>query len=443
MLGWGGHSFHMSARTLRDAVRAGDNKLVSAARLHANADLCKTIEETMRGTPYTLRPGELLVAANKAAECSSLLTLSKKKQVSSALPFFTVLGLDPGALEEDVRRAFHRLARATHPDKNGGDGSKFREVHEAYTTITEHRDPFSVHRRAVESNQRLHALRIPFVDECEDALHEHTYALLVHAFVIGVFGGDEEEAMKYGCDAKQTHPDGERWILELARRLTNARVGQDRSGVRVDDSRLARLQEKAFGSGESVSIFLQIDPSAANPRTRASSPVWLALVDSLGLPASTNMLDRYTQAFLRLTKKQKEVKWLGGGRGARSNAAKVKSALDDLEGVYFPFGAHGQVLTMDSASLDHGSPSSSSGAGPSSSSSSGAGPSSSSSSGAGPSSSSSSGAGPSSSSSSGAGPSSSSASSDAPVRKRTRSGVASSDASAPDAPSGKRTRSGM
>ena len=412
MLGWGGHSFHMPAKTLRDAVRAGDEKLVSAARLHGNADLCKTIEETMRGTPYTLRPGELLVAA-KAAECSSLLTLSKKKQVSSALPSFAVLGLEPGALEEDVRRAFHRLARATHPDKNGGDGSKFREFHEAYTTITEHRDPFSVHRRAVESNQRRYALRIPFVDECDDALHEHTYALLVHTFVNEVFGGDEKEAMKYGCNAKQRHPDGERWILELARRLTNARVGQDRSCVRVDDSRLARLQEKAFGSGESVSIFLQIDPSASNPETRAGSPVWLALAESLGLPASTNMLNRYTQAFSSLTTMQQNANWLGGGRGARGNAAKVKSALDDTEGIYFPFGAHGQVLTMDSALLDHGSPPSSSGAGPSSS------------------------------SSFCSSPSSSSASSDAPVRKRTRSGIGSSDASAPDAPSGKRTRSGM
>jgi hypothetical protein len=387
---------------LRDAVQTGDTKLVSAARLHGNADLCKTIEEAMRGTKYTLRSGELIAAA-RSTECAPILTLSKKKQVSSALPFFTVLGLEPGALEEDVRRAFHRLARATHPDKNGGDGSKFQEVNEAYTTITNHRDPFSAHRLAVESNQRRYALRIPFVNECDDALHEHTYALLLHTFVNEVFGGDEEEAMKYGCNAKQTHPDGERWILELARRLTNARVGQDRSYVRVDDSRLAQLQENAFGSGKSVSIFLQIDPSASNPETRASSPVWLALTDSLGLPASTNMLDRYTQAFLRLTKRQQNANWLDGGRGARGNAAKVKSALDDLEGIYFPFGAHGQVLTMDSASLDHGS----------------------------------------SSSSSGAGPSSSSTSSDAPVRKRTRSGFASSDASAPDAPSGKRTRSGM
>jgi len=55
--------------------------------------------------------------------------------------YYEVLGLDKGAGQEDVKKAFRRLARKYHPDANPGDKEaeeKFKEINEAYETL---RDP--------------------------------------------------------------------------------------------------------------------------------------------------------------------------------------------------------------------------------------------------------------------------------------------------------------
>ncbi len=48
---------------------------------------------------------------------------------------FEVLGVRPGASADEVRAAWRRRARATHPDR-GGDEATFTEVLEAYRTLT-------------------------------------------------------------------------------------------------------------------------------------------------------------------------------------------------------------------------------------------------------------------------------------------------------------------
>jgi DnaJ-class molecular chaperone len=49
------------------------------------------------------------------------------------------LGLNVGASEEEVKKAFKNLAKKCHPDK-GGNEEKFKEINEAYSNITK-RDP--------------------------------------------------------------------------------------------------------------------------------------------------------------------------------------------------------------------------------------------------------------------------------------------------------------
>jgi len=54
------------------------------------------------------------------------------------MDFFIVLGLQHGASEADIRRAYRRLARRFHPDINPGDRAaeaRFREILEAYETL--------------------------------------------------------------------------------------------------------------------------------------------------------------------------------------------------------------------------------------------------------------------------------------------------------------------
>ncbi len=51
--------------------------------------------------------------------------------------YFEILGISETASEEEIRRAFRRLAQRFHPDRDSGDAEKFREVREAYEVLSE------------------------------------------------------------------------------------------------------------------------------------------------------------------------------------------------------------------------------------------------------------------------------------------------------------------
>lgn len=50
------------------------------------------------------------------------------------MDYYKVLGLSPGASEEEVKKAYRKLASKHHPDK-GGDTAKFQEIQGAYEAI--------------------------------------------------------------------------------------------------------------------------------------------------------------------------------------------------------------------------------------------------------------------------------------------------------------------
>ena len=50
---------------------------------------------------------------------------------------YETLGVPKGASEEEIKRAYRRLASAHHPDKGGGDTAKFQEIQSAYETLTD------------------------------------------------------------------------------------------------------------------------------------------------------------------------------------------------------------------------------------------------------------------------------------------------------------------
>lgn len=52
--------------------------------------------------------------------------------------YYDVLGLDKKATKEDVKKAFRKLAQKHHPDK-GGDEAAFKEITEAYATLSDDR----------------------------------------------------------------------------------------------------------------------------------------------------------------------------------------------------------------------------------------------------------------------------------------------------------------
>jgi len=48
-----------------------------------------------------------------------------------AKDYYKILGVDKNASEEDIKKAFRKLAHQYHPDKQGGNADKFKEINEA------------------------------------------------------------------------------------------------------------------------------------------------------------------------------------------------------------------------------------------------------------------------------------------------------------------------
>ncbi len=53
-----------------------------------------------------------------------------------AKDFYKILGIDRNVSEEEIKKAYRRLAHKYHPDKPGGDESKFKEINEAYSVLS-------------------------------------------------------------------------------------------------------------------------------------------------------------------------------------------------------------------------------------------------------------------------------------------------------------------
>jgi molecular chaperone DnaJ len=54
-----------------------------------------------------------------------------------AKDYYKILGVNKDASEDEIKKAFRRLAHAHHPDKKGGDEAKFKEVNEAYSILSD------------------------------------------------------------------------------------------------------------------------------------------------------------------------------------------------------------------------------------------------------------------------------------------------------------------
>lgn len=53
------------------------------------------------------------------------------------MDYYEILGISRSASQEDIKKAYRKLAHKYHPDKQGGDEKKFKEVNEAYQVLSD------------------------------------------------------------------------------------------------------------------------------------------------------------------------------------------------------------------------------------------------------------------------------------------------------------------
>lgn len=54
-----------------------------------------------------------------------------------ALNPYDVLGVSKGASDDEIKKAYRKLAHQHHPDKKSGNAEKFKEINEAYQTLSD------------------------------------------------------------------------------------------------------------------------------------------------------------------------------------------------------------------------------------------------------------------------------------------------------------------
>ncbi len=50
--------------------------------------------------------------------------------------YYKILGVDKSASQDEIKKAFRKVAHKYHPDKQGGDEAKFKEANEAYQVLS-------------------------------------------------------------------------------------------------------------------------------------------------------------------------------------------------------------------------------------------------------------------------------------------------------------------
>ncbi len=55
--------------------------------------------------------------------------------------YYDALGVNRSSSQEEIKKAFHKLAHLHHPDKPGGNSGKFKIISEAYSYLMKHHSP--------------------------------------------------------------------------------------------------------------------------------------------------------------------------------------------------------------------------------------------------------------------------------------------------------------
>ncbi|MDG6100410.1 J domain-containing protein, partial [Alteromonas sp. ZYF713] len=57
--------------------------------------------------------------------------------INSPPSLYEILGISNGATETEIKTAYRRLARISHPDVKNCSGEEFIKIHSAYSTLSD------------------------------------------------------------------------------------------------------------------------------------------------------------------------------------------------------------------------------------------------------------------------------------------------------------------
>lgn len=99
------------------------------------SQFCMSCGQEYRGSLYEVTDpsGQPMYVC---ARCKELLEQSDAHQAAAKQEAYEILGVEPGASQEDIEAAYRERAREAHPD-TGGSKQEFLEVQEAYETLSE------------------------------------------------------------------------------------------------------------------------------------------------------------------------------------------------------------------------------------------------------------------------------------------------------------------
>ena len=82
---------------------------------------------------------------------------------------YAALGLEPGANAAAVERAYKKLIKQHHPDREGGDASRAAEINRAYRDLREPpKDALEFHEHPDEYRVHPHDNDVPYQWERKD-----------------------------------------------------------------------------------------------------------------------------------------------------------------------------------------------------------------------------------------------------------------------------------
>ncbi|CAN4121157.1 unnamed protein product [Withania somnifera] len=169
--------------------------------------------------------------------------------------FYDVLGVNPLASEEEIRKAYYLKARQVHPDKNPDDplaAQRFQELGEAYQVLS---DP--VQRNVYDQNGKSCVSRETMLDPTavfallfgSELFEDYIGHLAVASMASSELVSENDNPEKVHDRLKGVQKDREEKLARILKDFLQQYVLGDRMGfIRRVESEAERLSQAAFGA---------------------------------------------------------------------------------------------------------------------------------------------------------------------------------------------------